>query len=288
MFAPYTMFSNFPRGGIGRVVIPKESIEGSMPAELCGTWIRNGPGLNEVFGTKLRHPIDGDGFVSTITFEEGTVTFQGRFVQTLTHAAESKEQKMLFAGQMGSTASTVDRKKGWRDMAHTNAFYWGGKILACHEYTFPHALDPVSLRTLGKDTMGGHFDQTRAVCAHFRLDQNLNRICVIGFKPGLKANPILTIVEFDSQWNAAAKQIVRVPKLDYVHDLLVTPSWYIVQMSPFVEISAENTKKILRGEEFPGDQFRYNPKHPSCIVLIERHAKGEPKVKLFDDPIHGE
>eukprot|EP00397_Hematodinium_sp_SG-2012_P018398 GEMP01018846.1.p1 GENE.GEMP01018846.1~~GEMP01018846.1.p1 ORF type:complete len:261 (+),score=57.69 GEMP01018846.1:1395-2177(+) len=57
-------------------------------------------------------------------------------------------------------------------------------------------------------------------------------------------------------------------------------------MSPFVEISAENTKKILRGEEFPGDQFRYNPKHPSCIVLIERHAKGEPKVKLFDDPIH--
>merc|ERR550534_2875349 len=137
---------------------------------------------------------------------------------------------------MGSRGPHVDLRLGWRDMSHTNAFFWGGKILACHEYTFPHALDPVTLRTRGRDTLGGHFDETRAVCAHFRFDQNANRLVLIGFKPGTRKKPVLTIVEFDPQWNAVQKQTLHIPGLNYVHDLLVSPNWYIVQMTPFVKL----------------------------------------------------
>lgn len=43
----------------------------------------------------------------------------------------------------------------WRDMAHTSVVAWPvpfqpGKtrLVACHEYTFPWILDPLSLRTL--------------------------------------------------------------------------------------------------------------------------------------------
>lgn len=35
--------------------IPEADVEGSVPAELYGTLLRNGPGLLEVYGTKLRH-----------------------------------------------------------------------------------------------------------------------------------------------------------------------------------------------------------------------------------------
>jgi len=38
-------------------------VEGEIPNDLKGTLFRNGPGLLEVYGTPLVHPIDGDGMV---------------------------------------------------------------------------------------------------------------------------------------------------------------------------------------------------------------------------------
>ena len=35
--------------------IPKADIEGRIPDGLHGTFFRNGPGLNEVYGKKLKH-----------------------------------------------------------------------------------------------------------------------------------------------------------------------------------------------------------------------------------------
>lgn len=35
--------------------IPDADIEGEIPKALYGTLFRNGPGLNEVYGTKLKH-----------------------------------------------------------------------------------------------------------------------------------------------------------------------------------------------------------------------------------------
>ena len=35
--------------------IPEADVEGNIPAELHGTLFRNGPGLLEVYGKKLRH-----------------------------------------------------------------------------------------------------------------------------------------------------------------------------------------------------------------------------------------
>jgi all-trans-8'-apo-beta-carotenal 15,15'-oxygenase len=35
--------------------IPEADIEGEIPKDLYGTFFRNGPGLNEIYGTKLKH-----------------------------------------------------------------------------------------------------------------------------------------------------------------------------------------------------------------------------------------
>ncbi len=41
-------------------------VEGTIPNELRGTLFRNGPGLTNVFGNDLVHPIDGDGMVCVL------------------------------------------------------------------------------------------------------------------------------------------------------------------------------------------------------------------------------
>lgn len=35
--------------------VPQADIIGRIPADLRGTFLRNGPGVNEVYGTKLKH-----------------------------------------------------------------------------------------------------------------------------------------------------------------------------------------------------------------------------------------
>ena len=80
----------------------EDMIEGSLPAELQGTFFRNGPGLTEVYGTKLKHPIDGDGVVCALTLHGGRAHFKSRFVRTASHVAEEEAGQMLFQGQMGS------------------------------------------------------------------------------------------------------------------------------------------------------------------------------------------
>ena len=42
-------------------------VEGEIPNDLKGTLFRNGPGLLEVYGTPLVHPIDGDGMVQKLS-----------------------------------------------------------------------------------------------------------------------------------------------------------------------------------------------------------------------------
>lgn len=51
--------------------LPRDCIEGEVPAELRGTLLRNGPGQLEIFGTALNQPFDGDGMICKCASESG-------------------------------------------------------------------------------------------------------------------------------------------------------------------------------------------------------------------------
>lgn len=102
--------------------IPTVDIEGEIPADLVGTIFRNGPGMNEVYGKRLKHHIDGDGLICSITFmppsnpesrtnntsstnSKSRVHFRSRFVRTHHHLHEAYARKFLYRGQMGTRAT---------------------------------------------------------------------------------------------------------------------------------------------------------------------------------------
>ncbi|EGJ29704.1 lignostilbene-alpha,beta-dioxygenase family enzyme [Moorena producens 3L] len=43
-----------------------DQVEGEIPQELQGTWLRNGPGLLDINGYRVHHPFDGDGMICAI------------------------------------------------------------------------------------------------------------------------------------------------------------------------------------------------------------------------------
>ena len=69
-----------------------EDIEGEIPAELSGTVFRNGPGLTDINGYRLRHPFDGDGMINSIAIAQGQAYYRNRFVRTEGYLKEQKKR----------------------------------------------------------------------------------------------------------------------------------------------------------------------------------------------------
>lgn len=57
-------------------------VEGTIPAELEGTLLRNGPGLFEVGSQQISQPFDGDGMLAIFAFKNGRAFFANRYVRT--------------------------------------------------------------------------------------------------------------------------------------------------------------------------------------------------------------
>jgi all-trans-8'-apo-beta-carotenal 15,15'-oxygenase len=290
------------RGGRG-------GIRGILPADLKGTFLRNGPGSMEVFGTPLSHPIDGDGVVVAISFNgKGDAEVHSAFVNTRTRKAEREAQKMLHKGQMGSRLPDGNTHARWRDTAHTNVLHWGDRLLAFHEYALPYRLDPHTLQTIGVEDFGGRLmrkeDGSRgSLCAHFRYDPTTKFSVFVSFSP-MRMRPngdilqsSVTFYEVDSDYKVKHETTVSVKGLNYVHDLLLTPSFYVVHMSPFVSVSQTAAMAVLSGESAPGELMKFYPGLPCRLVCVRRPShdptlksllEGYPSIFEFDlpQPVH--
>ncbi|XP_068731716.1 apocarotenoid-15,15'-oxygenase-like [Montipora capricornis] len=278
--------------------IPKADIIGEVPKDLYGTLFRNGPGVNEVYGTRLKHPIDGDGMVCAVTFQDGQVHFQSKFVKSKHRHEEKRKKKFLYHGQMGTKPSTsaigslinalTRAVIHFRNPSNTNSFYWGGKVLTSFETHLPYCLDPYTLETLGPDNLNGnlHFG---SFAAHFRIDSEKQRLVCLSLRPGFShVKPSLAIYEFDRSWQLFQKQIHHIDGLNYGHDFVLLPDYYIFHMTPFVKGSWWITQKILLGWSSPGELMQYYPELPSRFVIIPRKSNhGDTGVMFVDtDPCH--
>ena len=85
--------------------------------------------------------IDGDGMLCAVSFQDGHVHFQSKFVNSKHRQEEASKQKFLYYGQMGTKPSYSAVKAlgtllttwkvppiEFRNPSNTNSFYWGGKV----------------------------------------------------------------------------------------------------------------------------------------------------------------
>jgi all-trans-8'-apo-beta-carotenal 15,15'-oxygenase len=163
-----------------------EEIEGEIPHDLVGTLYRNGPGLFGRGQERTQHVLDADALVYSITFpsiddnDQRSFRFRSRFVETQAFKEERQVDRFLYRSTFGTgpaaffdkspknglngepvQRSLLSRMVGMggkidiKNSANTQVISFGGKLLALFEAGLPHALDPVTLETIGEDTMGG-------------------------------------------------------------------------------------------------------------------------------------
>lgn len=74
----------------------------------------------------------------------------------------------------------------------------------------------------------------------------------------------------------------RIPNLNYAHDFVLLPDYYLFHITPFTNISSWDAIKILGGWTSPGESMHHYPHLPSKFVVIPRNASSEAEIKFLD------
>lgn len=245
-----------------------DEIEGKIPADLEGTFFKNGPGLLDINGSSIHHPFDGDGMISSVAFSKGRAYFRNKFVKTAGYLEEKKAGKILYRGVFGT-----QKKGGWlanifdvkiKNIANTHVIYWGGKLLALWEAAEPHRLDPYTLETIGLDYLDGILQPGEAFSAHPRVDGD--RLVNFAVKPG--PSTTITIYELDRAGKLITKHAHSIPGFAFLHDMAITPNYCIFFQNPV----SFNPLPFVLGWRGAGQCLEFNPKEKTKVILIPRNG----------------
>jgi len=214
---------------------------GVVPEELCGVLYRNGPGRMECGGHPYRHPFDGDGMVSRFSLEGGALRYRSRFVRTLEFEAEERAGRPVYrsfgTNLPGGLARNVMRLR-FKNAANTNVVLHAGVLLALWEGGAPHALDPVTLRTLGRHDFHGrlrNLDRFTAsaspllpFAAHPKRDPLNGDLVSFGTLMGVR--PKLLVYRVDGSGRLSIERSLVLPRLPFVHDFALTPRFFVFHL----------------------------------------------------------
>ncbi|MDJ0592908.1 MAG: carotenoid oxygenase family protein [Pleurocapsa sp. MO_226.B13] len=262
-----------------------DQIEGEIPGELQGTLYRNGPGLLDVNGFLLKHPFDGDGMISAISFINGHAYYRNRFVRTEGYLAEQKAGQILYRGFAtqkpgGWLANVFDTQP--KNVANTNVIHWGDRLLALWEAGQPHSLEPRTLNTIGIENLGGVLEPGQPFSAHPRIiksqDEKSNILVNFGLKIGFLSSTII-IFELDTNYNLLSKHSHAIPGFAFIHDFAVTPNYLIFFQNPLVY----NPLPFAFGLSGANSGIEFCPNLPTRVIIIPRNKKEKMRI-IETDP----
>lgn len=182
------------------------SVAGSLPPELCGTYLRNGP--NPLPGQPSAHWLTGAGMVHGIGLEAGRATcYRNRWVQTALLKGPGRQG----ADRRGARAPALDANP-----ANTSIVEHGGVLLALCEGGLPYQLT-ADLRTVGSYDFGGRL-QT-AMTAHPKVDPVTGELFFFGYSA---MAPYLTYHVADATGRLVHSEAVEVAGPTMMHDFALT------------------------------------------------------------------
>ena len=268
-------------------------IEGTLPDALKGsTLFRNGPSRFERGQQRVAHYLDGDGYLSKISFSpQGNVYFTSKFIKTAEHQQEETQNAFSFRTTFGNAkaggplAALLDLYL--KNPANTHVVSWGNKLLALYEAGAPYRIDPHSLETLGLEDLKGDLDLRplpssklaalkrrstgqQAMTAHPHIDPVRDRLVTWTWGMTLNINKpndlVIELTEYNKQWQSASQLTYKMPGAAVnPHDFALTQNYYIF----FENALSFDITPYLLGQKSPADCLKLLPK-PTKVHLIPR------------------
>ncbi len=247
------------------------NVRGRIPADLKGTFFRNGPGTMEMGGRRYGHWFDGPGMISAVTFIGGRAHFRNRYVRTKKYVDEKKSNRILYRGfgtqREGGLPANFLRPLS--NPANTNIYWHGDRLCAFYEAGQPYRLDPATLETEGLELYDGALNSMKTISAHGKINYRTGRFINFGVNvagiglTGLKFG--LDVYDIDPRGRIAASFRIPLQQFPFIHDFGVTENYAVFLISS-ITMGVAGT---LFGTGSVSDHTEYRMNQPVRGIVVD-------------------
>ena len=232
-------------------------IEGEIPRELRGIFMRNGPNPMFAPDALYAYPFDGAGMLHAITIENGKAAYRNRWVATDEVKKERQAGKRLFNSSFGPPPHA--------NLSNTNIIRHAGRFLSLYEGGVPYEVDR-TMSTKGAYTFDGRLKTFMS--AHPKIDPVTNELLAIAYD--LRASRMTYL---RAAANGSLDRAVDIPSPwpAMVHDIAITRRYVIACICPFV---FDFTR--------PGPPATWQPERGGRIMVVPRDARSADQVRWFE------
>ena len=237
-----------------QVTVTDLKIEGAIPPELNGLYVRNGP--NEHTGPS-DHFFGGDGMLHGLRLQNGkALWYRNRYVDT---PVLREETGGMGPPKLADTTSAV------------SLIHHGGKLLSLGEFGYPYEIDPHDLATIGPFDYAGRL-QTN-MTAHPKVDPVTGELILFGYNV---MKPYLTYMRVNSAGEMVQVEPITTQGPSMMHDFAVTENYVIFMEMPIIF-------SMLLAVSGDGLPFRWDDSAPCRFGVMPRTGK-DADVRWFDVP----
>jgi all-trans-8'-apo-beta-carotenal 15,15'-oxygenase len=236
-------------------------VEGTLPADLHGTFYRNGPARFDI-GTRP-HWFDGTGAIIAVRLGTGA---QGavKLIHSPSADHDTGRSHQRY-GAFRQPASVMQRIRALfgaspiRNAANINVLPWQGRLFALFETVLPIEIDPATLASIGETNLEGLIP--RAWNAHPHRVASRQTI----YQFGLRVGPQCWLDVFALPRSGAARLLtsVPIPGVMEAHDFFATDNHLVFVLPPLWCSPTE----MLRGGSFV-ESLKWRPQAPTTVIVI--------------------
>lgn len=237
-------------------------VEGKIPSDLSGTFLRNGPALRERAGLRVDHWFDGDGMLQRYVFNQGKIVHDGKVIETARFKEEQQAGRFLY--QHGGTVtpnSRPPRNNDTTNQANIAVMPWNDELLALWEGGSAYRVNATTLDTIGRKDWGGDL-QHMPFSAHPLIDKH-PRIWNFGFAPYAGKTGLLLIYAMSMASGIEKVQPIPLPIAGYVHDFAQTEQHLVFLIPPYHYRHDKGNTYVSR--------FAWQPELGSKLLVIDKN-----------------
>jgi carotenoid cleavage dioxygenase-like enzyme len=222
-------------------------ISGRIPRDLSGAYMRNGP--NPLFKPiYYAYPMDGDGMIHAVYFDNGQARYRNRFVQTSSLKTERRAGRAIY-GSLTHPVPIDPKLIGpggdpgpLKDGAFISVLSHAGHLLALDEATTCYELT-MDLDTIGEWRAGT--DKPINLGAHNRRHPKTGALFTLAYS---LTKPTVEFHQIDASGNLAKTFSIALAAPTMIHDFILTEQHIVLLAGPaiFDLQAAQSGKPMLQ------------------------------------------
>ena len=240
---------------------------GELPQDLCGAYILNGPSQRFKPANQY-HFYDGDAMLRAVYFQNGKASYRQRWIRNESFLAEEIAGKSIWPGLAGP----FDRRlpgSPIKDTSNTDILMYAGKLLSLWYLSgTPYTIDPLTLATVGRETLGGLLDHT--LSAHSKVDPVSGELFFFSYGDEV---PYMRYGAADRDGKLHCDMPIDLPGPRLPHDFGLTQNYAILHDLPFFH-DADLLKSVGKRA------VRFHRDMPARFGIVPR--RGGAPVRWFE------